>query len=127
MSIEVPPGYEPGQYVYFVSGGGATKVGLSEEPKVRVRGFQPYSPVELRTVAVVPGSRALEAQIHRQLKAKGLHLHYEWFALEVNKTQAFYIVHTAREELQGYPRGANVIWQIPAPGSGHEFMDDPPR
>ena len=63
---------------------GRCKVGRTALPKSRLISLRGSSPVQLYLAGVVafgaPGAAAFEKAMHRLLKARGLHLHLEWFA-----------------------------------------------
>lgn len=68
-----------GGYVYFIQGvdGGRVKIGWAKRPASRLRELQTGSPVALRIVAVMPGSREDERTHHRRFER---HRCYgEWF------------------------------------------------
>lgn len=67
-------------HVYFAQGqdGGPIKIGYSRETERRLRELQRGSPVPLRMLRVVPGSRALEIALHAHFSSD--RLHGEWFA-----------------------------------------------
>lgn len=65
-------------FVYLIFGGGRLKIGLAREPEKRLRGLQAGSPVPLTLLAKIPGSLALEAQLHKRFEK--YRLHGEWFA-----------------------------------------------
>lgn len=65
--------------VYFIAGGGKTKVGISTDVARRLKSLQASSPVPLRLVHSEEGGRHEEAGLHELLKERGHHSHYEWF------------------------------------------------
>jgi hypothetical protein len=72
-------------FVYVIEGAGLYKIGFSATPRRRLAGLQSSSPVELRLVGVIEGTRSDEAQWHYLLRER--RRHGEWFDLteeEVN-------------------------------------------
>jgi hypothetical protein len=65
--------------VYFIQGGGLTKVGYASSPEGRLRGLQTGSPVSLRLVRVLDGTDRHEKDLHLQFARH--HSHGEWFRL----------------------------------------------
>lgn len=73
-------------YIYFIIGGGKTKVGISSNVGGRFKVLQSNSPVKLVLVYVAPGNHKLEQAIHQRLKEK--HAWGEWFNGEVTPDEA---------------------------------------
>lgn len=69
---------EPGD-VYFIQpeSGGLIKVGFSTHVESRFQSLQLTSPVRLRLLATLTGTRATESELHRQFAS--LRCHGEWF------------------------------------------------
>lgn len=66
--------------VYFIRDvdmRGPIKIGFSAIPEQRLRVLMQWSPVPLELVAEVPGTRALESNLHDVFA--DAHLHHEWF------------------------------------------------
>jgi hypothetical protein len=65
--------------IYYIQRGadGPIKVGFSDDPKRRLHELQTGSGEPLRILAVIPGDRALEQEIHRRLQ--GCQGVGEWF------------------------------------------------
>ncbi|MFJ1562502.1 GIY-YIG nuclease family protein [Streptomyces mirabilis] len=55
------------------------KIGWSDDPERRLRGFQTGSPVPLQLLAVFEGGHYVEAELHRRFADK--RVHGEWFDL----------------------------------------------
>lgn len=67
-------------YVYFmkpVGMRGPIKIGFSEAPMQRLESLARFSPFELEIIATLPGTMALEVNIHSCLWRS--HSHHEWF------------------------------------------------
>ena len=64
-------------FVYFISGGGLIKIGVTINPKQRLSALQIGSPLPLCLLAVMPGGPSLEADLHKRFQ--GLRVHGEWF------------------------------------------------
>lgn len=65
--------------VYFVQSvvGGRVKIGIAEDPEVRLRAMQTGSPFELRILATSEGGRSVESALHKKFAAS--RSHGEWF------------------------------------------------
>jgi hypothetical protein len=65
--------------VYFIRAGdtGPVKIGLSRDPKGRLKEFDIQSPVPLQLIRVVNGDRHTELYLHKRYKS--LWLRGEWF------------------------------------------------
>lgn len=69
-----------GSSVYFIQGvhGGPIKIGFTaRDPRKRRKSLQSGSPVVLRLIAAIPGSRELEAALHGQFASS--RVYFEWF------------------------------------------------
>ena len=66
--------------IYFIQVGhdGPIKIGKAVDPEKRLQTLQTGTPETLRLLAVIPGDRTREAEIHRHLKAH--RQRGEWFA-----------------------------------------------
>lgn len=98
--------------VYFISGGGKTKVGFSTNPSGRFHALQASSPVSLRLVLTVSGGHALERRVHELLKER--RSHGEWFEGEIGLDEATKIVRAARtssERSVAGSRNSTRYWQ----------------
>lgn len=70
----------PTSFVYFlrpVGAEGPVKIGCSMTPERRLSNLMTWAPVPLEIAATVPGSRALEHNVHQCFA--DLHSHREWF------------------------------------------------
>jgi hypothetical protein len=68
-------------FVYFArAAGGPIKIGLSRSPQLRIDHLATGSPEDLRLLAVVPGNRERERQLHERFAAH--RVRGEWFAPE---------------------------------------------
>lgn len=69
-------------YVYFIQSGddGPIKIGLSSKPFRRVQQLQTGNPRELLLRHVLPGDRAMEAQLHARFEPA--RIRGEWFGRE---------------------------------------------
>jgi hypothetical protein len=67
-------------YVYFITGGGLTKIGVSIEVESRMKNLQAGSPVPLTLVGTIRGSWRTEKLIHHLYKE--YRVHGEWFNFE---------------------------------------------
>lgn len=59
------------EFIYLVEplgGGGPVKVGCTVDPHRRLQQLQMFSPVELVLLGFVPGNRAKEKRLHRQMR-----------------------------------------------------------
>ena len=65
--------------VYFVQSrlGGPIKIGLTTEPKQRLKQLQNGSPIPLQILGALRGDEKVEAAIHERFRK--LRLHGEWF------------------------------------------------
>lgn len=71
---------DSGQWIYFIRSQGFVKIGITGNVNSRLAQLQTASAHVLELLAVIPGSRAKEAMLHRKfahLRASG-----EWFRLE---------------------------------------------
>jgi hypothetical protein len=68
-----------GSFVYFakVANGNRLKIGLSRDPRTRVKILSIGSPVKLVLYYARPGDRQMETRLHRRFAAD--RLHGEWF------------------------------------------------
>jgi hypothetical protein len=67
------------KHVYFITGGGKTKIGLSEAPLLRLTTLRANSPVPLKLIGTFPGTWRIEHALHEQYA--DYHSHGEWFDL----------------------------------------------
>jgi hypothetical protein len=58
----------PNGFVYFIGCGDYVKIGFSRKPDVRIDTLSTANPVNVAVLAVFPGSRAHEAQIHHRFE-----------------------------------------------------------
>lgn len=81
----MPPRRNLGWVYFFQSGGprGPVKVGWSKDPATRLRDLSVAHPHGLDLVALFPGPRSLEAELHERWKHR--RLRREWFSCEVLK------------------------------------------
>ena len=73
-------GDEPGPWVYVVSavGSGRIKIGFTSGTMInRMKGFETGCPFPTKLLAVMPGSRELEKDLHKTFASQRRHL--EWF------------------------------------------------
>lgn len=73
-------GYAPGprtSVVYFIGDGDAVKIGISKNPKKRLRQLQTGHPKKLSILATFPGAADEEMQFHGRFRPH--HLQGEWF------------------------------------------------
>ena len=93
--------------VYFIAGGGKTKVGITmNDPMRRLAQLQTASPAKLRLVCFVPdSSHELERMVHHVLRDR--HSHGEWFHGEVDQAEAQGLVDQSQVRLKQlvFPRG----------------------
>ena len=82
------------KYVYFICGGGMTKVGTSVDPEWRLQCMQTGNPETLRLVAKVPGDHRLERQVGMVLRQR--HYRGEWYAGEMVEEEVIMVVDDAR-------------------------------
>lgn len=88
---------EGGMQVYFIAGGGKTKVGISRDPAKRLATIVAHSPEpDLRVVYAEPGGQALERAVHEYLDPR--HSHGEWFHGEMTAEEAELALAAARSE-----------------------------
>lgn len=66
-------------YVYFISGAGLTKCGVTTNPRQRLATLQRRCPVTLTLDYWTAGDMSLERQLHQALTADGRHVFREWF------------------------------------------------
>jgi len=71
-------------YVYIIECGGLFKVGMSENPKIRIQNMLPSLPFRVNIVECIRFksayfARLAEGEIHLSLKKLSLHLSGEWF------------------------------------------------
>lgn len=82
-----------------------TKVGISQDPRVRMQSLSRLVPVTLRLTYAVDGDRALESALHRLLTARDQHVYREWFkpitASEAKNLTREAIQHRADSTLGG--------------------------
>lgn len=71
-------------YIYFIQGenGGAIKIGLSNNPKSRLKQLQTGYPDTLKILLIILGDEKVERQLHEELKLSKLH--GEWFKPDEN-------------------------------------------
>lgn len=67
-------------FVYLVSSGNKYKIGFSTNIERRVRAFNTASPIPFRILAIVPGGKALEGDLHKQFQDR--YVSGEWFLFE---------------------------------------------
>lgn len=67
------------QVVYFIApiGGGAVKIGVTQDLRRRFAAIQGCSPLPLDIISLAPGGRELESHLHTMFA--GARLHGEWF------------------------------------------------
>lgn len=63
--------------VYFIRGGGLIKIGWTADLARRLEVLRSQSPVELKLIGTVEGSRAKEKELHN--KFSEYHVHHEWY------------------------------------------------
>lgn len=70
------------EYVYFIQAeaAGLVKVGYSDRPEERVKAIQGMSPIPLRLLGWMPGTRQDERDLH--MRFAHLHSHGEWFRVD---------------------------------------------
>lgn len=75
--------------VYFIRqvGTDLVKVGFSDDIKRRLRELQAATAHELELDAAIIGTKAIEVEIHRRLKRKGMHVRGEWFRLDEDQVK----------------------------------------
>lgn len=66
-------------YVYFITGAGLTKVGVTTNPRQRLASLQRRCPVTLTLLYWTAGDMSLERELHQALKDDGRHVFREWF------------------------------------------------
>lgn len=64
--------------LYFISGAGLIKIGITTNLTSRLRAIRNSSPVPVQLIGKMPGCTALEGIIHSRFS--GLRKHGEWFA-----------------------------------------------
>lgn len=82
---------EPVWSVYFVAGGGGTKVGVATDPERRLRQLAASSPLPLRLVLAVAARSQAQAhriEAHVLARVADRRLHGEWFSGEVTEAEA---------------------------------------
>lgn len=84
--------------LYFIVGGGMTKVGSSGNVEKRLAHLRTMSPMPLRILKVEDGSYRLERAVYEVLHARGLHSHGEWFFGELTFEEAAEVVAEARKQ-----------------------------
>ena len=100
------------QQVYFIVGGGKTKIGISISPEKRLAEFRVGSPASLTIAYAAEGAHILEHKIWTYLAAR--HSHGEWFHGEVDPLEAAAIVACARDnEVRGVPARVANQGEIP--------------
>ena len=107
------------EVVYFVTGGGKTKIGWTYErdPVRCLMKLQCGSPVLLTFVHHTNGGQALERSIHRMLKDR--HSHSEWFHGEITKDEAKRIViNTPRAVRERRVKSAMLLKPVPLEAKG---------
>lgn len=69
------------RYLYLISGGGLTKIGIADDVKKRVKTLNLASPVQLEVIAsfFVPNAMTVEGELHTRFKDK--RVRGEWFDL----------------------------------------------
>lgn len=77
--LEIVPRRQASTSVYFLAAESANliKIGCSHEPARRTRDLQVTSPVGLKVLAVIPGGRKRELELHHRFGH--LRAHGEWF------------------------------------------------
>lgn len=66
-------------YIYFVQSGNAVKIGISCDPKMRLKSMATSHHGKLILLATMPGNRSREAALHRKFKTH--RIKGEWFQL----------------------------------------------
>lgn len=79
-----PPGRE---VVYFINGGGATKIGYTNNLRERLLALQHAAPWPLRIVRAVLGSQGLELRAHAYFRTA--RIHGEWFEIGRRRIHEF--------------------------------------
>jgi len=67
------------QLVYFAGRGDTVKIGISVNPKERIRNLQVASPDRLTLLATQEGGKEVELELHERFKAD--HIMGEWFKM----------------------------------------------
>jgi len=67
------------QQVYFAGRGNTVKIGISVDPKARIKSLQVSSPHPIVLLATQDGGRKVEQELHQQFKDD--HILGEWFNL----------------------------------------------
>lgn len=69
-------------YVYFIQSGasdGPVKIGWTRKPRTRLSALRTGNPEPLTLLAAVPGSKAMERRLHRELSYYRIRRTGEWF------------------------------------------------
>lgn len=79
---EIKPFYRPAKkgWIYFIQAGDFVKIGYATNIKVRIKGLETGSPVELVLLRQERGNMDDEARYHKQFA--DLHVRGEWFRYE---------------------------------------------
>jgi len=103
-----------GGYIYFFQeiGTDLVKIGYSTNPSGRLKGMSTDNPHELDVLAIIPGSRVLERELHERLQPSSHRS--EWFLLT---EQVYQIIATAK--LVGDP-----LFRAQKKASGQQIKDD---
>lgn len=80
----------PSDHVYFAVSGGMVKIGVSHSVTRRLHSFKTASPAPVVLVLTLPGSSALETELHQKFAAA--RSHGEWFRL-TDELRAFIASH----------------------------------
>jgi hypothetical protein len=65
------------QRVYFIQSGDRVKIGISSEPKARLKSLETSNHAELKLLATIPGGRRKEIELHGRFA--DFHVKGEWF------------------------------------------------
>lgn len=92
--VFLPPSYylrdETG-YIYFLKDDfvhpNLMKVGYTNDLKQRLKQFKTVLPCP-RFVAIIPGSKSMEQEMHDLLKFEGKHSFREWFIMDIQSIQS---------------------------------------
>jgi hypothetical protein len=73
------------RFVYFVSGGGFVKIGVSDSPSSRLLGIQTGNPWPLEIVGMIVGGTGVETALHKRFA--NYRVSGEWFHLAAEVRQ----------------------------------------
>lgn len=81
LAIHFEPDDEQLGFVYFIQSGqdGPIKIGFTQNVLSRFRALHTSSPLALRLLGAIPGSRATEKELHRRFSSERIRLNAEWF------------------------------------------------